>query len=137
MKILSWILLAIIFLFFAYSLSAHPTRQQVYNYAKQVGIKFPIICISQAIYESGNFSSYTYIHKNNCLGFKLNSGRYRTFKSWKDCIVYYRVYQARSGHYSSYNRWLVYVGRNYSNNRMYYITLRSIISDNKHRLNIK
>lgn len=135
MRIISYILLAAIVLLFGLSLSAHPTKQQVYNYAKGVGIKFPIICTSQAVYESGNFSSSVYIRKNNCLGFKLVSGRYRSFKSWKDCVVYYKVYQLRSGHYSSYNKWLIYVGSNYSTNRKYYVTLRKIINYNKHKLN--
>lgn len=111
------------------------SKAQVYNYALRIGIKYPIICASQAIYESANFSSRVYLNKNNCLGFKGNNGRYKQFKSWKDCIAFYKVYQHRSGHSSSYGNWLVYVGRNYSNNKAYYVTLKAIIRDNKNRIN--
>jgi|GEM_PF-1261006 len=69
------------------------TENEVFCYIKQVGIKSPEIVLRQAIYESGHFKSNIFKKKNNLFGFRHR--HYVHYKSWKECIDYYKVWQDR------------------------------------------
>jgi len=115
------------------SIALHPLSDSVYNYAKSIGICYPKICTSQAVHESANFTSYCYRTRNNCLGMKGKDGKYKVFASWKECIDFYKDWQLRKGHCSSYNCYLKYVSHNYASDRKYGRKLRGIISRTSYR----
>lgn len=71
-----------------------PSVQEVYTYIVCAGIKFPDIVLRQAIWETGWFKSKHMIHKNNLFGFR-HSKKYMDFKSWQECINYYKSWQLR------------------------------------------
>lgn len=71
-----------------------PSVQEVYTYIVCAGIKFPDIVLRQAIWETGWFKSKHMIHKNNLFGFR-HSKKYMDFKSWQECVNYYKSWQLR------------------------------------------
>lgn len=72
-------------------------ENEVYCYMKSIGIKSPEIVLRQAIYESGHFRSAICKTKNNIFGFRTMV-IYKSFKSWQDCVDYYKRWQDR--HYT-------------------------------------
>jgi uncharacterized FlgJ-related protein len=64
----------------------------VYCYIVSIGIKNPEIVLKQAIYESGHFKSNIFKTKNNLFGFRRTM-TYLTYKDWKACVDYYKVWQ--------------------------------------------
>lgn len=70
-------------------------ENEVYCYIKSVGIKNPEVVLRQAIYESGHFKSAICKTKNNIFGFRTMV-IYKTFKSWKDCVDYYKRWQDKN-----------------------------------------
>lgn len=73
------------------------TENEVYCYMKSVGIKSPEIVLRQAIYESGHFKSAVCQKKNNIFGFR-SMVIYKSFKTWQECVDYYKRWQDR--HYT-------------------------------------
>ena len=69
-----------------------PTENEVYCYIVSIGIKNPEIVLKQAIYESGHFKSNIFKTKNNLIGFRRTM-TYLTYKDWKACVDYYKVWQ--------------------------------------------
>jgi len=69
-----------------------PTENEVYCYIVSIGIKNPEIVLKQAIYESGHFKSNIFKTKNNLFGFRRTM-TYITYKDWKACVDYYKVWQ--------------------------------------------
>ncbi len=67
-------------------------ENEVYCYIKSVGIKNPEIVLKQAIYESGHFKSVNCKKKNNLFGFR-SVIIYKSFKTWQDCVDYYKKWQ--------------------------------------------
>lgn len=108
-------------------LALHPLSDSVYNYAKSIGIQYPEICTSQAVHESANFTSYCFRARNNCLGMKGRDGKYKVFLSWKNCIDFYKIWQVRTRHLSSYKCCLNYVSHRYAADRSYGKKLRAVI----------
>lgn len=75
------------------SFKASPvTENEVYCYIKSIGIKNPEVVLRQAIYESGHFNSSIFRNKNNVFGFRRTM-TYITYKDWKACVDYYKVWQ--------------------------------------------
>jgi len=72
-------------------------ENDVYCYMKSVGIKNPEIVLRQAIYESGHFKSAVCLKKNNIFGFR-SMVIYKSFKTWQECVDYYKRWQDR--HYT-------------------------------------
>lgn len=115
------------------SIVLHPLCDSVYNYAKSIGIKYPEICTSQAVHESANFTSHCYKVRNNCLGMKGSDGKYKVFKSWQECIDFYKAWQVRKGHCSSYACYMHYVSHKYASDKNYGRKIRNIISKISYR----
>ena len=62
--------------------------------------KFPVIVCSQAILESGNFTSRAFLECNNPFGIIMYSvadsiWRFRDFDTWQESVIYYRDFQKR------------------------------------------
>ncbi len=98
-KHLSFVLLFVFLILVSAGLTAQqhpktPSVQEVYTYIVCSDIKFPDIVLRQAIWETGWFKSKHMIHKNNLFGFR-HSKKYMDFKSWQECINYYKGWQLR------------------------------------------
>lgn len=68
-----------------------PTADEVFQYICEKGIAHPEIVIRQAILESGWFKAPFLMSRNNIFGFR--SKNYLSFKSWRDCVDYYKQWQ--------------------------------------------
>ncbi|MFZ4672397.1 MAG: glucosaminidase domain-containing protein [Flavobacterium sp.] len=67
-------------------------ENEIYCYIKSIGIKNPEVVLKQAIYETGHFTSHVFKTKNNVFGFRKTM-TYITFKDWRACVDYYKVWQ--------------------------------------------
>jgi uncharacterized FlgJ-related protein len=75
------------------------------QYMKSINIKFPEVVFQQAKLESGGFKSHLFKTKHNLFGMKKamqratlsigKPGEYAYFKSWKECVIDYALYQTR------------------------------------------
>lgn len=75
------------------------------QYMKDINIKFPEVVFQQAKLESGAFQSHLFTTKHNLFGMKKamqrttlsigTPGEYAYFKSWKECVIDYALYQTR------------------------------------------
>lgn len=73
----------------------------------EADIKFPLIVLKQAIHESGNFNSPAAKHRNNIFGWR--NGRMR-FRSFSDCIIFYKTWQDKYYKGGDYYKFLKKVG---------------------------
>lgn len=81
------------------------SEKALMQYMKAINIKFPEVVFQQAKLESGNFNSHLFKTKHNLFGMKkamqratLSIGmpnQYAYFKSWKECVIDYALYQSR------------------------------------------
>ncbi len=81
------------------------SEKALMQYMKAINIKFPEVVFQQAKLESGNFNSHLFKTKHNLFGMKkamqratLSIGKpnqYAYFKSWKECVIDYALYQSR------------------------------------------
>lgn len=70
------------------------TLSNLWKEISKQDIIFPEIVLKQAIIETGWFTSNICKNNNNLFGFYYNK-QYLSFKSWKDCVTYYKKWQAR------------------------------------------
>lgn len=76
-----------------FNVSDSLTPENVYDYCVKQDIKHPEIVTAQAIWETGWFKCKDCsLDNNNLFGF-TTGGPYLEFKSWKDCIEYYKRWQ--------------------------------------------
>ena len=71
-----------------------PTPQEVADYILFSQILYPEIVLKQAILETGWFKSKLYLQSKNLFGFRYKK-TYMKFKSWQQCIDYYKRWQQR------------------------------------------
>ncbi len=69
----------------------------VFNYICESKILHAEIVIKQAVLETGWFKSKFLMKKNNIFAFRKKE--YLSFKSWKDCVDYYKTWQKK--HYKN------------------------------------
>lgn len=110
---------------------------EVYNYLFEICIDHPRIVMAQCIEESGNFSSKLFKEGNNCLGMKVPSRRptlakgvmygHAFFKSWKDCINDYAIWQSIYARGLTEEDYLQYLDRVYASKKGYSQRLINII----------
>lgn len=66
-------------------------------YLDNLNVEEPIYVMAQAAYESGWFECKSCSWKyNNMFGFKAQNGKYLKFKTWKDCLIYYSIWQNKN-----------------------------------------
>lgn len=75
----------------------NPLIDSVFNYICESKILHAEIVIKQAVLETGWFKSKFLMKKNNIFAFRKKE--YLTFKSWKDCVDYYKTWQKK--HYTN------------------------------------
>ena len=71
---------------------AHAINDEtLYRELKELNIRHPKIVLAQAKLETGNYTSQLCRIKKNLFGLKGKKG-YLSFKSYKECIIYYKTY---------------------------------------------
>lgn len=77
------------------------TKDSVYNYLIEIGIKHPNIVLKQAILETGHFKSYSCVYRRNLFGLTRNH-KLEHFDNWKlSCKAYknWIQYKYKGGDY--------------------------------------
>lgn len=80
------------------------TKQEVYDYAKQIGIQHPDIVSLQFVMETGNCSSNLCVKCHNLFGFKKHKrlasfsigttkSGYAIYPNWKSSVADYLIWQ--------------------------------------------
>lgn len=93
-----------------------PSKERFTEVCDSLGIHHPNVVYAQARLESGNFKTDYYKRTRNCLGiYDSTRKRYKTFRTWIDCLVSYRdgvQYKCRNtgGSDEDYLQWIVSIG---------------------------
>ncbi len=95
----------------------------VYNELIRKEVKYPEIVICQVILETGYLKSYSCRVRNNLFGF-YNGKQYLSFKDWRQCICYKRMWQNRYYKGGNYYEFLEKLG--YSEDSLYVDKLKRI-----------
>jgi uncharacterized FlgJ-related protein len=121
------------------------TPQQLYDYIKELNIKYPEIVFAQAVLESGNFKSAIFRSNHNLFGMKEAGKRIRTCKgtemnhayydSWKQSVLDYAFYQASYlNDIKTESQYLDYLDNNYAEIGNYKTRVNLVISANLYKI---
>jgi len=121
-----------------------PSKQDVYREIVYRGIKFPDIAMSQAILESGSFTSKLAKHNNNFFGMRYPKVRqttavgqrygYARYLSWKDSVKDYKLWQDnlfRKYPNMTRSQYMNYIKKMYSETSNYISLVKKIMNKNK------
>lgn len=111
-------------------------KDSVYTYARSIGVRYPKLCVAQAIHETGDFTSYGCRSRHNLFGFRSRYS-YRRFCDWKESVNYYKTWQdRRTLHHNTttYKRWFQYVSTHFATDRHYGRKLSRVIKRNHYPL---
>ena len=82
------------------------TKEEVHDYLREIGCKYPNIVTAQAILETGHFKSYGCRERKNIFGlWNHKEQEFYIFDSWQDsCDAYLRMvqYKYKGGDYYSF-----------------------------------
>lgn len=105
-------------------------KNSVYEYAIEIGVKYPTICAAQAIHETASFTSYGCRKRHNLFGFG-GYGSYKRFKDWHECVQYYKYYQEKKSEQhnccNTYFGWFKYVSHHFAADKHYGQKLAKVI----------
>lgn len=120
-------------------------KDSVLNFIFELRLEHPYIVYSQAIIESGNFTSNVWRENNNMFGMKMPERRatlaiginkgHSVYKSWKECIVDYALFQSSYLRGLSEEEYFVKVGNSYAEDGSYEKKVRE--AKNQHKRSIK
>lgn len=109
----------------------------VFTYIFLMRLEHPDIVMAQCIEESGNFSSPLFLHGHNCTGMRVPAQRptlalgmlynHARFRSWKDCIADYAIWQSIYTRGLSKDDYFAYLDRVYAEKKGYSGRLKAII----------
>jgi hypothetical protein len=109
----------------------------VFTYIFLMRLEHPDIVMAQCIEESGNFSSPLFLHGHNCTGMRVPAQRptlalgmlynHARFRSWKDCIADYAIWQSIYARGLSKDDYFAYLDRVYAEKKGYSGRLKNII----------
>lgn len=113
------------------SVKVYVTKDQVFDYAKQIGIQHPDIVSLQFIIETGNCSSNLCRNYNNLFGFKKHrrlasfstgttKSGYAIYPNWKSSVADYLIWQILYARDLSREQYLIYLNRVYAPNQNYF-----------------
>lgn len=113
------------------------TADSVFTYIFLMRLEHPDIVMAQCIEESGNFNSPLFLHGHNCTGMRVPAKRptlalgimynHARFKSWKDCIADYAIWQSIYARGLDRDAYLAYLDRVYAEKKGYSERLKKII----------
>lgn len=121
------------------------TPQQLYDYLKELNVKYPDIVFAQAVLESGNFNSKIFRANHNLFGMKEAGKRIRTCKgtemnhayydNWKESVLDYAFYQASYlNDIKTESQYLDYLNANYAEAGNYKQRVQGVINSNPFKL---
>jgi hypothetical protein len=92
------------------------SEARLYNTLRELRVQHPDIVLAQAKLETGNFKSVIFRNNNNLFGMKVCTSRPTTntgmelnhakYKSWRDSVLDYAMWQASYGRNLSRNEYL-------------------------------
>lgn len=110
-------------------------------YLEELNVKYPDIVYAQAKLESGNFNSALFRLNNNLFGMKAIGNRPTTsigsrygfayFKSWRDSVLDYVIYQCLYLKDKSYEEYLYYLDNVYAEDPNYIHKIKNIAEEYK------
>ena len=102
--------------------------ETLYQELKDLHIQFPKIVLAQARLETGNYTSQLCRNRKNLFGLKSKRG-YMSFKSYKECILYYKNHVQIRYKGGDYYTFLRKIG--YAKDPAYTIKLKKIVQNLK------
>lgn len=100
-------------------------KDSVYAYILKTDIKHPEIVLKQAILETGWFQSKHLMGRNNLFAFRATK-KYMWFKTWQECIEYYKRWQDNNYTNPKENYYSFLLRKKYSRHADYIKTLKQI-----------
>ena len=117
-------------------------KDSILNFIFELRLEHPYIVYSQAIIESGNFTSNIWKENNNMFGMKMPERRptlaisinkgHSVYKSWKECIIDYALFQSSYLRGLSEDEYFTKIGNSYAEDDSYERKIRS--SKNQYKL---
>lgn len=111
-------------------------KDSLLNKIFEMRLEHPYIVYSQAIIESGNFSSVIFRENNNLFGMKMPERRvtiaigisrgHAVYSSWRDCLIDYALYQSAYMRGLSEDEYFARLNRSYAEDVDYENKLRAI-----------
>ena len=122
------------------------SEEALYNYLKELNVKFPEIIIAQARLETANYTSTIFKENNNLFGMKeakiritTNKGSnlgHAVFDNWQDSVLDYAFYQARYlGSIKTQKEYFDYLNNRYAEDPNYISKVNKIVKDVESRYN--
>lgn len=120
-------------------------KDSVLNFIFELRLEHPYIVYSQAIIESGNFTSNIWRENNNMFGMKMPERRatlaiginkgHSIYRNWKECIIDYSLFQMAYLKGLSEDEYFIKIGNSYAEDDSYEIKIRN--SKNQYKRSIK
>jgi hypothetical protein len=113
------------------------SKEKLVVLMKDLNIKHSDIVLAQFLIESGGFTSNLFKTQNNIMGMKIATTRpttaigeergYAVYKSWRDCVIDYALYQASFLRGLSREEYFIYLQKNYAEDPNYVAVLKDKI----------
>ena len=120
-------------------------KDSVLNYIFELRLDHPYIVYSQAIIESGNFTSNIWKENNNMFGMKMPERRstlaiginkgHAVYRNWKECIIDYALFQSSYLRGLTEEEYFIKIGNSYAEDGSYEKKIRE--AKNQHKRSIK
>lgn len=104
-------------------------KDSVLNFIFELRLDHPYIVYSQAIIESGNFTSNIWRENNNMFGMKMPERRptlaigiskgHAVYKNWKECIIDYALFQSSYLRELTEEEYFMKIGNSYAEDGSY------------------
>jgi hypothetical protein len=124
------------------------SRENLIQNLRNMNFKFAHIVYAQAILETGNFSSKTFLEGNNLFGMRRAKGRittavgnygsYALYESWLDSLIDYGFYQSKYlSRISNEKEYYEKLQSSYASDSDYVIKLQKIVKSQELKLLFK
>lgn len=116
-------------------------KDSILNFIFELRLEHPYIVYSQAIIESGNFTSNIWRENNNMFGMKMPERRatlaiginkgHSVYNSWKDCLIDYALFQSSYLRNLTEEEYFVKIGGFYAEDSSYERKIRGLKNSHK------
>lgn len=120
-------------------------KDSVLNFIFDLRLDHPYIVYSQAIIESGDFTSNIWKENNNMFGMKMPERRstlaiginkgHAVYRNWKECIIDYALFQSSYLRGLTEEEYFIKIGNSYAEDGSYEKKIRE--AKNQHKRSIK
>lgn len=116
------------------------SSKRLYEYLKDINVKFPEIVFAQAVLETGGFQSDVFRSNNNIFGMKeakrrptLSKGtelNHAYYDSWKESVIDYALYQSLFlSDLKTPEQYYEYLSKNYAEDPNYVKSVKDIVNN--------